>query len=108
MNDLSMMPPEAPRAMPQQDFARAYRDVLAPAEPAAQGLVGLWRVLAFVPALGITAWLAFIMVGWFSDGGISGSGPDEARRMCVRCTSSGTPVRRRILHAAGALRTGSG
>lgn len=71
MNDLSMMPPEAPRAMPQQDFARAYRDALAPAEPAAQGLVGLWRVLAFVPALGITGWLAFIMVGWFSDGGIS-------------------------------------
>ena len=68
--DLYLMPPEAPRAMPVQDFARHHRDSQAPDAPVERG-VGLWRWLAFCPALLATALLLWLMIGWFSEAGIS-------------------------------------
>ncbi len=65
-----LMPPETPRAMPVQDFARAFRDTNAPGAAPAPG-VALWRVMAFSPAMAATGGLLWVMSGWFADDGIS-------------------------------------
>lgn len=68
--ELHSMPPENPRAMPVQNFARPYRDERAPGA-SAPGDVSFWRVLAFSPAMAATLALMWIMHGWFSDMGVS-------------------------------------
>lgn len=66
----ALMPPEAPLPMPVQDFTRAHRDGAAPADTGAGA--GLWRALAFSPAMAATAALLWIMADWFAEEGISG------------------------------------
>ena len=68
--DLRIMPPENPVAMPPQDFGAAFQDADAPGE-GADADVALWRVLAFSPAMVATAALLWVMTGWFSDQGIN-------------------------------------
>ncbi|WP_425045664.1 glucans biosynthesis glucosyltransferase MdoH [Primorskyibacter sp. S87] len=68
--DLHIMPPEAPLAMPEQDFAADFHDQLAPGSPSS-GRPGLWRLLAFAPAIAATGGLFWLMRDWFSGGGIS-------------------------------------
>ncbi len=68
--DLHIMPPESPLDMPVQDFSAPFRDARAPGAEATRD-VALWRVLAFSPAMVATAGLAWVMLGWFSDQGIS-------------------------------------
>lgn len=65
------MPRESPVAMPPQDFGSAFQDARAPGAGPDKG-VALWRVLAFSPAMAATVALLWIMIGWFSDQGISG------------------------------------
>jgi len=69
-NDLHIMPSENPVAMPPQDFGAAFQDADAPCE-GSDTHVALWRVLAFSPAMAATAALLWVMIGWFSDQGIS-------------------------------------
>ncbi|WP_164659869.1 glucans biosynthesis glucosyltransferase MdoH [Tropicibacter sp. Alg240-R139] len=69
-HDLHIVPPEAPLAMPEQDFGAAFRDADAPETRQAVG-VGGWRFLAFAPALVATLGLLWLMQDWFSDEGIS-------------------------------------
>ncbi len=70
------MPPEDPVAMPAQDFAAAFQDDQAPgvkvSGPGPDRRVALWRVLAFSPAMAATVGLLWVMIGWFSDMGLSG------------------------------------
>ncbi len=70
MRDLHIMPPPAPMAMPVQDFQAAFRDMNAPGAATVDGL-GMWRFLAFSPAMLATLALTWIIQGWFSDQGIS-------------------------------------
>ncbi len=69
-DDLHIMPPQTPVAMPQQDFSAPFCDAAAP-ETKPERNVALWRVLAFSPAMAVTGFLFWIMIGWFSDQGIS-------------------------------------
>ncbi|MCF6234524.1 MAG: glucans biosynthesis glucosyltransferase MdoH [Rhodobacteraceae bacterium] len=65
------MPPESVVAMPPQDFGAPFQDADAPgAGPDDRS--GLWRVLAFFPAMAATFGLLWVMVGWFADMGLSG------------------------------------
>ncbi|NRB17172.1 MAG: glucans biosynthesis glucosyltransferase MdoH [Rhodobacteraceae bacterium] len=66
-----LLPPEQPLAMPAQDFSADFQDIDAP-EQRPQQSVALWRILAFSPAMAGTALLAWVMQGWFADGGFSG------------------------------------
>ncbi|KUJ86201.1 glucosyl transferase family 2 [Ruegeria marisrubri] len=68
--DLRITPPEAPLPMPVQDFDRAYKDSRAPQAPSAAS-VGLWRALAFSPAMAATLALVWIMQDWLSGEGIT-------------------------------------
>ncbi len=70
-SDLHLMPPEAPLRMPVQDLSNAYRDSRAPGT-APQMPVLIWRILAFLPAIAATGALLWIMLGWFSDQGLTG------------------------------------
>ncbi len=68
--DLHIMPPEAPLAMPPQNFAQGFRDAQVPAggrKPSA----GFWRALAFSPAMAATLGLLWVMSDWFSAEGIN-------------------------------------
>ena len=69
-NDLHVMPPVAPLAMPVQDFAARFRDDKAPG-PKRPRDVALWRVLAFSPAMAATLGLLWVMHGWFSSDGLT-------------------------------------
>ena len=65
-----LLPPEAPLAMPAQDFGRQFHDASAPAASARDGTgAALWRVLAFSPAMVATLALAWVMQGWFAADG---------------------------------------
>ena len=66
----TLMPPEAPLAMPAQDFASEFRDGNAPGTEAPARLA-IWRWLAFAPAVVGTAGLTWVMQDWFSDQGFS-------------------------------------
>ncbi|KIC43158.1 glucosyl transferase family 2 [Ruegeria sp. ANG-R] len=68
--DLHIMPPEAPLAMPAQNFAQGFRDAQVPAgrrRPSA----GFWRALAFSPAMAAALGLLWVMSDWFSAEGIN-------------------------------------
>ncbi|MBW3242794.1 glucans biosynthesis glucosyltransferase MdoH [Epibacterium sp. DP7N7-1] len=65
-----LVPPEAPLAMPAQDFGRQFHDTSAPASGEGdQPGVALWRILAFSPAMAATVALAWVMQGWFAADG---------------------------------------
>ncbi|MDE4172837.1 glucans biosynthesis glucosyltransferase MdoH [Phaeobacter sp. PT47_59] len=67
----TLIPPEQPLEMPDQDFATAFRDHTAPqAKPQRQ--VALWRLIAFSPAMIATAGLSLVMQGWFAKDGFMG------------------------------------
>ncbi|WP_170509718.1 glucans biosynthesis glucosyltransferase MdoH [Ruegeria arenilitoris] len=68
--DLKIMPPEAPLAMPEQDFAAGFRDAQAPAD-ACRSSAGLWRALAFSPAMAASVALLWVMADWFDAEGIN-------------------------------------
>jgi len=68
--DLKIMPPEAPLAMPEQDFAAGFRDAQAPAD-AHRSSAGLWRALAFSPAMAASVALLWVMADWFDAEGIN-------------------------------------
>ncbi len=68
--DLKIMPPEAPLAMPEQDFAAGFRDAQAPAD-ARRSSAGLWRALAFSPAMAASVALLWVMADWFDAEGIN-------------------------------------
>ncbi len=73
-DDLHIMPPESGLAMPAQNFRAPFHDACAPgpeAGPEAGRDVALWRVLAFSPAMAATGGLMWVMLGWFSDQGIT-------------------------------------
>lgn len=65
------MPPACPVQMPVQDLRAPFHDTSAPDKVAPRRDVALWRVLAFSPAMAATAGLMWVMLGWFSDAGIS-------------------------------------
>lgn len=65
---LSLLPSEAPLDMPEQDFSAKFRDQAAP-QSSSDSTTAFWRVLAFSPAMIATLWLAWVMQGWFADGG---------------------------------------
>lgn len=69
-NDLHIMPPEAPLAMPVQDLRRDFRDVAAPGAKTKRDIAA-WRVLAFSPAVLATGALIWTIGGWFGTDGIS-------------------------------------
>ncbi len=69
-NGLFLMPPEQPLPMAAQDFGREFADETAPGAPSPHRL-RLKRLLAFSPAVAATTGLAWIMLGWFGEGGIS-------------------------------------
>ena len=65
-----LVPPEAPLAMPAQDFGSQFHDTSAPAsDEGDQPGVALWRILAFSPAMAATVALAWVMQGWFAADG---------------------------------------
>ncbi|MEX0340104.1 MAG: glucans biosynthesis glucosyltransferase MdoH, partial [Arenibacterium sp.] len=68
--DLHIMPPRVPLAMPAQDFRATPRDADAPGTDE-HNTVALWRVLAFSPAMMATGLLLWVMTGWFKNDGIS-------------------------------------
>ncbi|WP_170529121.1 glucans biosynthesis glucosyltransferase MdoH [Ruegeria arenilitoris] len=68
--DLKIMPPEAPLAMPEQDFGARFRDAQAPAD-ARRSSAGLWRALAFSPAMAASVALLWVMADWFDAEGIN-------------------------------------
>lgn len=68
--DLKIMPPEAPLAMPEQDFGAGFRDAQAPAV-ARRSSAGLWRALAFSPAMAASVALLWVMADWFDAEGIN-------------------------------------
>lgn len=70
MEKYVVMPPENPLAMEAQNFARQFADGAAPGAQSPNG-VGLKRLLAFVPAFAATGGLAWVMWGWFGQGGVS-------------------------------------
>ena len=68
-SDLHIMPPENTVAMPPQDFGAPFQDAGAPgAGPDERS--GLWRFLAFSPAMVATFGLLWVMIGWFADMGL--------------------------------------
>ena len=64
------MPPEAPLAMPAQDFSAGFRDARVPSSTKTRS-VGLWRALAFSPAMAASLTLLWIMADWFDAEGIN-------------------------------------
>ncbi|WP_282021867.1 glucans biosynthesis glucosyltransferase MdoH [Ruegeria faecimaris] len=68
-NDLHIMPPEAPLAMPEQNFSAGFRDAQAPRSR--QASAGFWRALAFSPAMAATLGLLWVMTDWFGAEGIN-------------------------------------
>lgn len=69
-SDLRIMPPRAPVAMPMQDFHKDFHDKNAPGTaPVRQ--IGLWRLMAFSPAIVATLALTWVIRGWFADQGIT-------------------------------------
>ncbi len=68
--DLHIMPPEAPLAMPAQDFSAGFRDADAPSNRRAPS-AGFWRALAFSPAMAATLGLLWVMSDWFGAEGIN-------------------------------------
>ncbi len=68
--DLHIMPPEAPLAMPAQNFAQGFRDAQVPAG-GRKSSAGFWRALAFSPAMAATLGLLWVMSDWFSAEGIN-------------------------------------
>ncbi|WP_424833816.1 glucans biosynthesis glucosyltransferase MdoH [Ruegeria sp.] len=64
------MPPEAPLAMPAQDFSARFRDADAPSGRRASS-AGFWRALAFSPAMAATLGLLWVMSDWFGAEGIN-------------------------------------
>ena len=72
MNDnLHIMPPKQPVAMPVQDLSAPFHDAKVPGNRADEDRVELWRVLAFSPAMAATLGLAWAIYGWFADMGLS-------------------------------------
>ncbi|WP_226688251.1 glucans biosynthesis glucosyltransferase MdoH [Ruegeria arenilitoris] len=67
--DLHIMPPEAPLAMPAQDFSAGFRDAQVP--EGQRPSVGFWRALAFSPAMAATLGLLWVMSDWFGAEGIN-------------------------------------
>jgi membrane glycosyltransferase len=67
--DLHIMPPEAPLAMPAQDFSAGFRDAQVPNGKRASA--GFWRALAFSPAMAATLGLLWVMSDWFGAEGIN-------------------------------------
>ncbi|MEM9125220.1 MAG: glucans biosynthesis glucosyltransferase MdoH [Pseudomonadota bacterium] len=67
--DLHIMPPEAPLAMPAQDFSAGFRDAQVPSARRASN--GFWRALAFSPAMAATLGLLWVMTDWFGSEGIN-------------------------------------
>ncbi|NOD77485.1 glucans biosynthesis glucosyltransferase MdoH [Ruegeria sp. HKCCD4332] len=68
--DLHIMPPEAPLAMPAQNFGARFRDADAPSGKRGSS-AGFWRALAFSPAMAATLVLLWVMSDWFSAEGIN-------------------------------------
>ncbi|NOD92056.1 glucans biosynthesis glucosyltransferase MdoH [Ruegeria sp. HKCCD4884] len=68
--DLHIMPPEAPLAMPAQNFGAQFRDAEAPSGKRGSS-AGFWRALAFSPAMAATLGLLWVMSDWFSAEGIN-------------------------------------
>ncbi|EEE36902.1 glucans biosynthesis glucosyltransferase H [Rhodobacteraceae bacterium KLH11] len=68
--DLHIMPPEAPLAMPAQNFSAEFHDAQAPSE-ARRPSAGFWRALAFSPAMAATLGLLWVMSDWFGAEGIN-------------------------------------
>ncbi|WP_050603322.1 glucans biosynthesis glucosyltransferase MdoH [Ruegeria sp. 6PALISEP08] len=68
--DLHIMPPQAPLAMPAQNFGARFRDADAPSGSRAAS-AGFWRALAFSPAMAATLGLLWVMSDWFSAEGIN-------------------------------------
>ncbi|WP_281994373.1 glucans biosynthesis glucosyltransferase MdoH [Ruegeria faecimaris] len=68
-NDLHIMPPEAPLAMPEQNFSAGFRDAQAPGSR--QASAGFWRALAFSPAMAATLGMLWVMTDWFGAEGIN-------------------------------------
>ncbi|MEM7318662.1 MAG: glucans biosynthesis glucosyltransferase MdoH, partial [Pseudomonadota bacterium] len=64
------MPPRAPLAMPEQDFRSDFHDADAPGTAPPRD-IGLWRAMAFSPAMAATLTLLWIIQDWFSVEGIS-------------------------------------
>ncbi|NOC45229.1 MULTISPECIES: glucans biosynthesis glucosyltransferase MdoH [unclassified Ruegeria] len=68
--DLHIMPPEAPLAMPAQNFSARFRDADAPSGQH-KSAAGFWRALAFSPAMAATLALLWVMSDWFGAEGIN-------------------------------------
>lgn len=68
--DLHIMPPEAPLAMPAQNFGARFRDADAPSGQN-RSSTGFWRALAFSPAMAATLALLWVMSDWFGAAGIN-------------------------------------
>ncbi|WP_171231977.1 glucans biosynthesis glucosyltransferase MdoH [Ruegeria sp. HKCCA4812] len=68
--DLHIMPPEAPLAMPAQNFGARFRDADAPSSQH-KSTAGFWRALAFSPAMAATLALLWVMCDWFGAEGIN-------------------------------------
>ncbi|WP_171236502.1 glucans biosynthesis glucosyltransferase MdoH [Ruegeria sp. HKCCA6837] len=68
--DLHIMPPEAPLAMPAQNFSARFRDADAPSGKRGSS-ARFWRALAFSPAMAATLGLLWVMSDWFSAEGIN-------------------------------------
>ncbi|MEO1107596.1 MAG: glucans biosynthesis glucosyltransferase MdoH [Pseudomonadota bacterium] len=68
-SDLHIMPPEAPLAMPAQDFSAGFRDAEVPSSK--HRSAGFWRALAFSPAMVATLGLLWVMTDWFGAEGIN-------------------------------------
>jgi len=69
-SNLFVMPAASRLEMPAQNFRTRFRDGAAPDGLKVRGAVP-WRLLAFGPAIGVTGWLVWLMVGWFGDDGMS-------------------------------------
>ena len=68
----SLLPPETPLDMPEQDFSRVFRDLHAPDKTRETGQAhqaSLWRFLTFSSAMTATLALACVIYGWFAEGG---------------------------------------
>ncbi len=68
--DLHIMPPEAPLAMPAQNFSARFRDADAPSGQH-KSSAGFWRALVFSPAMAATLALLWVMCDWFGAEGIN-------------------------------------
>ncbi|WP_363323288.1 glucans biosynthesis glucosyltransferase MdoH [uncultured Tateyamaria sp.] len=68
MNPFRDMPPEAPLAMPEQDFATAPDVIDTPVD----GRSRLWRIAVFLPALIITGGMVWALYGLFEMAGMTG------------------------------------